>query len=216
MPIIWNKHLGNNGELAIWHITEDANELYNKLQLNAAEKAFYDSLQSSKRNMHWLGSRVLLRSLLNTTEFIDCQLDGNNKPYLVNFPYEISISHSNDYAAVIIYKGEKVGIDIEKISGKIERIAKRFLSEKELNGISTLNRVEHLYACWGIKETLFKLYGKGSLPFINGIEITEFHYKENGIVNARISLPNFVQEYRVEYLKVGNYMLTWCIEKSTS
>ena len=84
MPIIWSKKLGDNGELAVWHITEVADELYNKLQLNNAEKAFYDSLQSSKRNMHWLGSRVLLRTLLKTTEYIDCQLDQNNKPYLVS------------------------------------------------------------------------------------------------------------------------------------
>lgn len=211
MPIIWNKHLGKNGELAVWHITEPAEVLYQKLQLNTAEKAFYDSLQSSKRNMHWLGSRVLLRTLLNTTEYIDCQLDGNNKPYLVNFPYEISISHSNDYAAVIIYKEKAVGVDIEKMSDKIERISKRFLSEKELSTISSLNRIEHLYVCWGIKETLFKLYGKGNLPFIDGIQIDEFIYKENGIVNARISLPNFNQEYKIEYLKLGEYMLTWCV-----
>lgn len=212
MPIIWNKQLGKNGDLAVWHITEQANELYNKLQLNVAEKAFYDSLQSSKRNMHWLGSRVLLRTLLNTTEFIDCQLDENNKPYLVNFPYQISISHSNDYAAVIICKEKNVGVDIEKMSGKIERIAKRFLSEKELENVSENNRIEHLYVCWGIKETLFKLYGKGNLPFIGGIEIDDFIYNENGIVNARISLPNFKQEYKVEYGKLGEYMLTWCVE----
>lgn len=212
MPIIWNKHLGKNGDLAVWHINEPAEALYQKLQLNAAEKAFYDSLQSSKRNMHWLGSRVLLRTLLNTTEYIDCQLDGNNKPYLVNFPYEISISHSNDYAAVIIYKEKPVGVDIEKMSDKIERISKRFLSEQELSNISTLNRIEHLYVCWGIKETLFKLYGKGNLPFIGGIEIDEFVYKENGMATARISLPDFKKEYKVEYLKLGEYMLSWCVE----
>ncbi len=212
MPIIWNKQLGKNGELAVWHITEPAEALYQKLQLNTAEKAFYDSLQSNKRNMHWLGSRVLLRTLLNTTEYIDCQLDGNNKPYLVNFPYEISISHSNDYAAVIIYKEKAVGVDIEKMSDKIERISKRFLSEKELSSISSLNRIEHLYVCWGVKETLFKLYGKGNLPFIDGIQIDEFIYKENGVVKARISLPNFNQEYKIEYLKLGEYMLTWCVE----
>jgi phosphopantetheine--protein transferase-like protein len=211
MPIIWSKHLGKNGELAVWHINEVDDDLYNKLQLNAAEKSFYDSLHAGKRNMHWLGSRVLLRTLLNTTEYIDCQLDGNNKPYLVNFPYEISISHSNDFAAVIIYKKKAVGVDIEKISNKIERIAKRFLSEKELENISDENRTEQLYACWGIKETLFKLYGKGNLPFIGGIEIDAFDYKKQGFAIARINLPDFKCEYKIEYLKLGEYMLTWCI-----
>lgn len=211
MPIIWSKKLGNKGELAVWHIVEQANELYNKLQLNAAEKAFYDSLQSNKRNMHWLGSRVLLRTLLNTTEYIDCQLDGNNKPYLVNFPYEISISHSNDYAAVIIYKEKAVGVDIEKMSNKIERIAQRFLSSNELAFISINNRIQHLYVCWGIKETLFKLYGKGNLPFIDGIVIEPFDYLESGVVTAHIRLENFNASYTVEYTSLGEYMLTWCV-----
>lgn len=211
MPIIWSKKWGNKGELAVWHIDEQADELYNKLQLNAAEKAFYDSLQSNKRNMHWLGSRVLLRTLLNTTEYIDCQLDGNNKPYLVNFPYEISISHSNDYAAVIIYKEKLVGVDIEKMSSKIERIAQRFLSTKELAFISINNRIEQLYVCWGIKETLFKLYGKGNLPFIDGIVIDAFEYKESGIVKAHINLENYKASYTVEYSRLGEYMLSWCV-----
>ncbi len=211
MPIIWSKKLGSKGELAVWHIVEQADELYNKLQLNAAEKAFYDSLQSNKRNMHWLGSRVLLRTLLNTTEYIDCQLDGNNKPYLVNFPYEISISHSNDYAAVIIYKEKLVGVDIEKMSNKIERIAQRFLSTNELAFISINNRIEQLYVCWGIKETLFKLYGKGNLPFIDGIVIDAFGYKESGIVKAHINLENYKASYTVEYSRLGEYMLTWCV-----
>lgn len=212
MPIIWSKKLENKGEVAIWHITEVADELYNKLQLNNAEKAFYDSLQSSKRNMHWLGSRVLLRTLLNTTEYIDCQLDGNNKPYLVNFPYNISISHSNDYAAVIIYKDNMVGIDIEKISNKIERIAKRFLSEIELSFINSEKKIEQQYVCWGVKETLFKLYGKGNLPFIGGIQIKPFEYQDKGTVSAKITTTNYTKEFKVEYLKVGEYMLTWCIE----
>lgn len=211
MPIIWSKKLGNKGELAVWHITELADELYNKLQLNNAEKAFYDSLQSSKRNMHWLGSRVLLRTLLNTTEYIDCQLDQNNKPYLVNFPYEISISHSNNNAAVIIYKEKSVGVDIEKMSDKIERIAGRFLSAKELAFIMPEHRIKQLYVCWGVKETLFKLYGKGSLPFIDGIVIDPFEYTEKGSVNAHIHLPHFKASYTVEYTALQEYMLTWCV-----
>jgi len=86
MPIVWTEKIDQHGELAIWHITESADELYAKLQLNADEKKYYESLQSGKRNMHWLGSRVLLRTLLKTNHYIDVQLDENNKPYLVNFP----------------------------------------------------------------------------------------------------------------------------------
>lgn len=212
MPIVWTEKIDQQGELAIWHITESADELYAKLQLNADEKKYYDSLQSGKRNMHWLGSRVLLRTLLKTNHYIDVQLDENNKPYLVNFPFEFSISHSNDFASVIVYEGKKVGIDIEKISDKILRIQNKFMSDNELAFISDDYRVEQLYVCWGIKESLFKLYGKGNLPFIEGIKIEPFDYVKDKIVMASINKNDFKQSYKMRFKKIEEYMLVWCVE----
>jgi 4'-phosphopantetheinyl transferase len=212
MPIVYQKKLTKDSELAIWKITETPEELYQKLQLNEDEKAFYKTLNHGKRNMHWLGSRVLLRTLLNTSLYIDCQLDENNKPYLVNFPYEFSITHSNDLAAVIICKGKKVGIDIEKVSTKIERIAKKFLSEKELEFISEDKRVEHMYVCWGAKESLFKLYGKGNLPFIEGIHLEPFIIKNEGNLKAEIVKEDYNQKFKVDYIFYEDYVLTWVVE----
>lgn len=212
MPIIWSRSFGSKGRVAVWHITESEDELYMQLQLNHDELKHYQSLQQGRRNMHWLGSRVLLRSLLNTTEYIDCQLDENNKPYLVNFPFEISISHSHDYAAVIIYEGKKVGVDVERIAEKVERIATRFLSKHELDFISEEHKRNQLYVCWGIKETLFKLYGKGNLPFIQGIQIAAFRYAEKGKARAKIVKVDYEQEFEIDFEKIQDYMLTYCIE----
>ncbi len=212
MPVIYTRNLNRDSVLAVWHITENAEELYAKLQLNDAEKRFYEGLNGKKRNMHWLGSRVLLRTLLNTNLYIDCQLDENNKPYLVNFPYQISISHSNDFAAVIICKDRKAGIDIEKMSDKIRRIEKRFLSEDELSFVDEEHRIEQLYVCWGAKESLFKLYGKGNLPFISGIQIQPFKFSGEGSVNCKIVKEDYKKDFQVYYTELEDYMLTWVIE----
>lgn len=212
MPIVWTEKIDQHGELAIWHITENAEELYAKLQLNDDEKKYYYSLQSGKRNLHWLGSRVLLRTLIKTNHYIDVQLDENNKPYLVNFPFEFSISHSNELAAVIIYEGKKVGIDIEKMSDKILRIQKKFLSAHELSFISEDSQIEQLYVCWGIKESLFKLYGKGNLPFIEGIQIEPFQYLIDTNVKATIIKDGYKQSFNMRYEKFNEYMLVWCVE----
>ncbi len=212
MPIVWSKKLGDEGVIAIWEISESADELYNQLQLNQNEKNYYESLHKGKRHMHWLGSRVLLRTLLDTNLYIDCQLDENNKPYLVNFPYEISITHSNEMAAVIIYKNKKVGLDIEKISAKIQRIKHRFLSTDELAFIKPDFENEQLYVCWGIKESLFKLYGKGNLPFIKGIKIKPFDYLSLKKIKAEINTNEYQQQYEINYFKFNEFMLTWVIE----
>src|ERR1700761_3132241 len=118
MAITYRQQVDDDTEFAIWKIEEEAEELYNQLQLDENEKAYYQQLNVGKRSLHWLSTRVLLRKLLRTDEYIDCKVDAHGKPYLVNLPYHISLSHSFDYAAVMISRNGTVGIDIELIKEK--------------------------------------------------------------------------------------------------
>lgn len=211
MPIVWSKNLAEKGKIAIWEISESEEELYNMLQLDEKEQQHFQTL-SLARQKQWLGSRVLLRTLLQTEQPIELNIDEHRKPFLNNFPFEISISHANHMAAVIIYEGKKVGIDIEKISERILKIKNKFLSTEELKFISSTNELEQLHVCWGAKESLFKLYGKGSLPFIEGIKINAFEYSKTGQVAASIAIPAYHANFNVQYLKHEEFMLTWVME----
>jgi len=211
MPIVWSKNLAEKGKIAIWEISESEEELYNMLQLDEKEQQHFQTL-SLARQKQWLGSRVLLRTLLQTEQPIELNIDEHRKPFLNNFPFEISISHANHMAAVIIYEGKKVGIDIEKISERILKIKNKFLSTEELKLISSTNELEQLHVCWGAKESLFKLYGKGSLPFIEGIKINAFEYSKTGQVAASIAIPAYHANFNVQYLKYEDFMLTWVME----
>src|ERR1700761_3069375 len=104
MAITYRQQVDEDTEFAIWKIEEEAEELYNQLKLDKYEKAYYDQLNVGERSLHWLSTRVLLRQLLRTDEYIDCKVDALGKPSLVNLPYHISLSHSFDYAAVMISK----------------------------------------------------------------------------------------------------------------
>jgi len=103
MAIAYRQQVDDDTEFAIWKIEEEAEELYSQLQLDDDEKAYYEQLKIGKRNLHWLGTRVLLRKMLKTDEYIDCKVDAHGKPYLVNLPYHISLSHSFDYAAELAF-----------------------------------------------------------------------------------------------------------------
>ena len=113
MPIVFNKNIDDQTILAVWKIQESEAELISGLQLKQHEHDFIATLNNGKRLLHWLSTRLLLRTLLNTTDYIDCRMDAHGKPYLVNMDYEISLSHSFDYAAVMISGNRKVGVDIE-------------------------------------------------------------------------------------------------------
>src|ERR1700743_3916980 len=144
MAIAFRKQVNDDTEFAIWKIEEQAEDLYSQLQLKDDEKAYYEKLRASKRNLHWLGARVLLRKMLRTDEYIDCKVDAHGKPYLVNLPYHISLSHSFDYAAVMISKSP-VGIDIEQVKDKVERIAQKFMREEEMAFLSDADKIKQLY-----------------------------------------------------------------------
>ncbi len=207
MAIAYRQQIDDDTEFAIWKIEEGAEELYSQLQLNNHEKAYYNQLSIGKRNLHWLGTRVLLRKMLRTDEYIDCKIDLHGKPYLVNLPYHISLSHSFDYAAVMISKTSLVGIDIEKVKEKVERIAHKFLRNEELGFIDEHHKIKQLYACWCAKEAIYKCYGQKEVSFFDNIILQPFNFEGHGNVNAHIHINSININYNVGYLQYGDYMI---------
>ena len=80
MAIAYRQQIDDDTEFAIWKIEEEPEELYKQLQLDEQEKAYYEQLKAGKRNLHWLGTRVLLRKMLKTDEYIDCKVDTHGNP----------------------------------------------------------------------------------------------------------------------------------------
>lgn len=208
MPIIVHKALDEARVLAVWEISETAEELQAALQFNEAEWAYLQAIKNESRRLSWLGCRVLLRQLLNTTDFIHLHADEQGKPFLRHSPYHISLSHSGKYAAVMISKKGLVGIDIELMSDKVKRIASKFLTETELAFIAPEDETKQLYACWCAKEALFKWHGKGNLPFKESLVLQPFTLADKQIA-TEIRLPSFQQDLMVNFEAVGEYMLAW-------
>src|ERR1700761_3327791 len=206
MAIAYRQQIDDDTEFAIWKIEEEADELYSQLQLDEQEKAYYEQLKVGKRNLHWLGTRVLLRKMLKTDEYIDCKVDEHGKPYLVNLPYHISLSHSFDYAAVMIGK-DPVGIDIEQVKQKVERIAHKFMRKEEMAFLSDKNKIKQLYVCWCAKEAVYKCYGQKEVSFADNILLQPFEFEGHGSVNARLHKGNVDINYEVGYLQYQDYMV---------
>lgn len=206
MAIAYRQQIDDDTEFAIWRIEEGAEELYNQLQLDEQEKAYYEKLKVGKRNLHWLGTRVLLRQLLRTDEYIDCKVDAHGKPFLVNSPYHISLSHSFDYAAVMISKSP-VGIDIEQVKDKVERIANKFMRNEEMAFINEKNKINQLYVCWCAKEAIYKCFGQKEISFADNILLKPFEFEGHGVVEARLFKEGVDLNYSVGYLQYEDYMI---------
>ncbi len=207
MAIAYRQQVDPDTEFALWKIEEEADELYNQLQLNDIEKAYYEKLSKGKRNLHWLGTRVLLRKMLKTDEYIDAQVDAHGKPYLVNIPYHISLSHSFDYAAVMVSKSKPVGIDIEQVKEKVERIAHKFTRPEEMAFLDPAHKIQQLYVCWCAKEAVYKCYGQKEVSFADNITLEPFSYNTEGTVSAQLLKGEVNIPYQVHYMQYEDYMV---------
>ncbi len=207
MAIAYRQQIDDDTEFALWKIEEQADELYRQLQLNTEEKAFVEGISNGKRHLHWLGTRVLLRKMLNTEEYIDCRVDEHGKPYLFTLPYHISLSHSFDYAAVMVSRHSPVGIDVEQVKQKVERIAHKFMRPEELAFIESAHRIEQLYVCWCAKEAIYKCYGQKEVSFLDHIILQPFKFDERGDVHARLNNGEVDLPYTVGFMQYEDYML---------
>lgn len=72
--------------------------------------------------------------------------------------YHISISHTLGYVAVILSRDYEVGVDIEYVSDRVNRISSRFLRDDEVFADTT----DKLIA-WCAKETMYKLFSSEHL-----------------------------------------------------
>jgi len=207
MAIAYRQRIDDDTEFALWKIEEKADELYKQLQLDESEKAYVEQIGNGKRHLHWLGTRVLLRKLLITDDYIDVKVDEHGKPYLVSLPYHISLSHSFDYAAVMISKSGPVGIDIEQVKEKVERIAHKFMRPQELEFINNTDKINHLYACWCAKEAIYKCNGEKEVSFVDNIVLSPFNFERQGAIKAVLQKGEKHLDYKVEYLQYEDYMI---------
>lgn len=214
MPVIFDLKIDEHTELAVWKIQESHQQLMSGLQLKEHELDVINSFKSEKRALQWLSTRLLLRTMLNTSEYIDCQMDDHGKPYLVNYNYHISLSHSYDYAAVMISRDDtkKVGLDMELIKHKIKLVRHKFLSDVELAQKQIGDNINGLYVCWCAKEAIYKWHGKKQLEFKRDIHIKPFKLRDDGDLNALVELPEGTKALEVNYFKIAkDYMLAYVI-----
>ena len=161
MPIFFQHQVNEITRLGIWKIEENEDFFKNNVPLHR------DVTHPHKRLQH-LAGRFLLQFLFPDFPYELIQIADTRKPFLPGEQYHFSISHCGDYAAAIVSRTSRVGIDVEIATEKIERIAGKFLSEAEAKMFniqySTLN-VQLLTTLWSAKEAVFKWYGEGGVDF---------------------------------------------------
>lgn len=201
MPIYQKKNITESIKVAIWKTDETELELIDLLTKRGISTEGKPNISNPLKIKHWLATRLLVNEFFDDVTII---YNALGKPILSN-NWFISISHSNEFAAIIVNKKTECGIDIEKISPKVDRIKHKFLNSSDLINITTL---EELTLYWGAKEALYKYYGKKEVLFIEHLFINDFSINNTNFI-GKINMPNFKVEVPMTWEKLEDFMLVY-------
>ncbi|WP_121357168.1 4'-phosphopantetheinyl transferase family protein [Flavisolibacter nicotianae] len=226
MPIFFQQEIDDRTRLAIWKIEEEEAFFHVPLQREITHP--------HKRQQH-LAGRYLLRFLFPDFPLELIRIADTRKPYLEDEAYHFSISHCSDYAAVIVSKNKRVGLDIEVPSPKVEKIKHKFLHEEELAMVSensrklqaASNKQEYtpynanakrqtpdskLTLLWSAKEAIFKWWSYGNVDFSEMIRLQPFSLQPSGSFEGAFRSEKQEWPLTVHYRLFDQLCLAWVVK----
>jgi 4'-phosphopantetheinyl transferase len=208
MPQIREERINDRTLIGIWEISESSRELEELIKPDLHEQELLSTFRNETRRQHWLSYRILIRQMLKEKGG-SVQYHDSGKPYIVNPEGHISVTHSGPYSAVIYSEESAVGIDIERIHPRIEKVAHKFLSDNELENIKSEKRIQHMVTLWAAKEALYKLRGLLEVDFREHMYIGPFVPDQKGTFNGYTIYKQTKTEYLLHYFLIADYILVW-------
>ncbi len=215
--------------LGLWHLTEAPADLWPQL-LNAPTYApLLPARADGPRQAQWLAGRVLVQQLLGSLipagrPLAALRNDEAGRPFLAGLAQPaVSLSHSGRWvAALLAPPGTALGIDVEVVRDKAQRIARKFLNEQELSDLENITlenatpdtALPELFSLlWSAKETLFKLAGQRGILFRDNLllDLPAGQWAMPGTLPARLRLNTAISRHQICYLRpAAGYVLTYC------
>jgi len=204
MPQVYQQNVNAFTRLGVWHINEQEQFFLDRVPLQ-------NNITHPHKRLQHLAGRLLLKELFEDFPLELICIADTRKPFLPAETYHFSISHCGDYAAAIVSRHNRVGVDIEIPQKKIERILPKFLLPDELILLEALPLApDKAYTiAWSIKETIFKWYGAGKVDFKEHMNIVKCSVDENQFWANCNFLKNGNTFLKVQGIFINGNCLTW-------
>lgn len=192
MPLIRIDTINKDTYLGLWQMTESLIDLPKPYGVDISD------IHSEARRKERLTEYCLLKAMTGRSDSLITH-ENSGKPIVSGF--EISISHTKGWAAMMISKSCKVGVDIEYISDRINKIADRFIRPDEQN-----DDVDYRLINWCAKESVYKLLSEEDLQYF---EMRLQPFKTSG--KGKVVVEDLKQKtkYDVSYVLTNDYVLTF-------
>lgn len=184
MPLFYQQDINEDTRLGVWHISEPEAFFMQKVPLQR-------ELSHPHKRLQHLAGRFVLQHLFPDFPYHEMMIANSRKPYLPDEQYHFSISHCGDYAAAIVSRTKRVGVDIEIPTPKVLKIVPKFLHSRERVHFGLLEPGEQditqATLLWSAKEAAFKWWSFGSVDFSEHIWLEPFVPAETGQLPGSIT-----------------------------
>ncbi len=195
VPFIEEIVAGKN-RLGLWRIDGSENRFERDFPALASEL----SVRHPRTQLQRYASRLLLAEMLG--EMPSVSKDEYGKPLLPDHPFDVSISHTEGYAAILLGTG-KLGVDVQHYKPNVLKVRDRFLDERELQMTPD---IETTTLFWAAKEAIYKFNAHPGLDFRDPITI---HSIEPAILPSSFVFENVKTDLNLGWKKLDGAMLVW-------
>ena len=199
MPFFQQLHIADI-HVYTWQLTETVAQLSAGLTLSQGEEERLMTIHSQKKQREFLAIRHLLRQAQLPTTALYYTPEG--KPQLEG--QYISITHSQDFVMIAL-SPHPVGIDIERCTSRILRLAPRFTPWQAPPDMDELTQIQAYTQLWTIKEALYKIADQPSVRFYEDLQIPHFQ----AFVPCQQALITYTEgdkAYEVQSFFLGGYI----------
>lgn len=205
--------LSKTTKLYLWKITEDLEVLRSQIRLKDSSITRLESMKSESHQKGFLAVRMLLQH--NDYNDFDLYYDEFGKPHIKPQgcsiqDVEISISHSNDFSAIVISE-EKVGLDLEQLKQKTLKISSRFMDISHLKNLSEEEKIKKATVVWGIKESIFKIKNEKGISFPEHIFEDDFNFEDKK-ATATLKFNNKEEKFKIQFGAEEDYIFVCAFE----
>lgn len=212
MALYLTKEIEDIAKIAVWHVTESEEELLALSSIPSDELEELSYIRSESLRRQKLAVRALLNELFEEKVYLSHH--DNGKPYIENSAVNISITHTENFVAVIMSEESEVGIDVESLSRDFSAVAKKALSEDEIDDLDDEKRNEQLAIYWCAKEAVYKLLSQYRVDFAEQIEVDKFHPRGEGELEVTFTHKDgYEEDFDLEYITFEGHVLVWAIEE---
>lgn len=213
MPLILTEKNPLFGKCVIWSSKEDESFFRATLESAGLPMARISEWHP-KRQKEWMSGRYLVSEFMDE-DITTLSVDEHGKPSFKDCDYNFSISHTKGLVG-LLYHTAPIGLDIQITTDKIGRIAHKFCTDIEYDILGDhFDEKASQHLIWGLKEAVFKAYGKGSLSYKKHIFIESYTDNASGKrAVVRLQKEGVNRSYQAKVSMIGPYYVCQVVEVS--